>query len=399
MLEGFDIILLAFADWRASWTTPQQIATRLAPQNRVLYVDVPRSLFFFLKKADPQGAGLWEGERTQEIRTNLHVYHPPHVFLPTGYLPLPLAKRTLDLNGRLLARLVTRVARDLRFSRPIIWNFSLLHGHAVARIERCINVYDSADEWTSYLRTETGRRIVQWLEEKLCREADVVLVGTENMKAARETFNAETHVVHHAADYAHFAKAALPDTPIPRDIADLPRPLVGTIGVIDPARFDVDLIRYLATQRPQWSIVLVGPARADMDLRPLHALNNVHLLGNRPIAELPSYLKGFDVAFVPYKVNDATRGIYPLKLHEYLAAAKPVVSAALPAVVPYADVVAVASSHADFLAKVEQCLKEEGTTLPQARQAVARHNSWEQRIEEKSRHILRILQRRKEGAV
>jgi len=105
------------------------------------------------------------------------------------------------------------------------------------------------------------------------------------------------------------------------------------------------------------------------------------------------------VAFVPYKVNDATRGIYPLKLHEYLAAAKPVVSAALPAVVPYADVVAVASSHADFLAKVEQCLKEEGTTLPQARQAVARCNSWEQRIEEKSRHILRILQRRKEGGV
>ena len=391
VLEGYDIVAFAFSDWRASWSLPQQIATRLAPANRVLYVDVPRPFLYFLKKPDPQGAGVWDGERVQEIHQNFFVYHPPHIFLPLGGLPFSVAKLALDINGRLLAALVKGVIRKLGFGRPIIWNFSVLHGMAVERIPYLVNAYDTGDEWVNYLKSRSGIELVKWVEERLCRQADVVFTGTENMKADRDAFNPETRVVYHAADYAHFSKAALPHTPIPLDVARLPRPVIGMIGVIDPARFDVDLIAHMARRRPRWSIVLVGPARADMDLSPLKRFPNVHVMGNRPIADLPAYLKAFDVAFVPYKVNEATRNIYPLKLQEYLASGKPVVSEALPSMLPYCDVASIADSLDDFVLKVEQCMKEDSPRKRAARQMVARANSWEQRVEEKSRHVLRLI--------
>lgn len=393
-LEGYDIVAFAFSDWHASWSLPQQIATRLAPHNRVLYVDVPRPFIYFLKGRDPQGAGQWEGPPVQEISPNFFVYHPPHIFLPFSGLPFPLMRAALDINGRWLARLVKRQAARLGFERPIVWNFSPLHGMAVERMNAIATVYDTGDEWVNYEKNPNGVLLLSWIEERLCRQADVVFTGTENMQHQRRTFNRETHVVYHAADYAHFSKAAMNETPIPEDVARLPHPIVGTVGVIDPARFDVDLVVHVAQKRPNWSIVLVGPARADMDLSRMQGIPNLHLLGNRSIAELPSYLKAFDVLFIPYKVNDATRNIYPLKLQEYFATGKPVVSEALPSVMVYHDVVEIAQSNDDFIARVEVALSDDAPELREVRQVIARANSWEHRVDTKCAHVKRILKTR-----
>ena len=391
MIEGYDIIIYTFADWRATWSTPQQIAARLAPANRVLYVDVPRSMFYSLRPKDPQGAGEWPGERLQEVQRNLWVYHPPHVFTPVGFLPYGLARQGLRINGRLLVALVRRQLDRLHLDQPILWNFSPLHGKAVGGLPHRFTIHDVCDEWANYVRRTSGKRLLRWIDEELCRQADLVFTGTESARQLRIALNPETHVVHHAADYEHFAKAVLSETRVPEVLARLPKPVIGSVGVIDPARFDVDLIVHLSRERPDWSIVLIGPARADMDLSPLRALRNVHLLGHRPIAELPSYLKGIDVALIPYKVNEATRDIYPLKLHEYLAAGRPVVCSAMPALMPYAGVVAVAASHGAFVRFVEDALQNTDARQVAVRQAVARANSWEQRIEEKSAHIQRLL--------
>lgn len=393
MLEGCDILIYTYADWRASWSTPQQIAARLAPRNRVLYVDVPRSFLYRFRAPDPQGAGQWDGPPVQEVRERLFVYHPPRVFAPVGRLPFAAARASLMLNGRILAALVRRQLARLGMRDPVLWNFSPLHGGAVPSIPRSLTIYDICDEWDNYVPDPSGKRVIQWIDAALCRDADLVFVGTETGTALRDGTNADLHVVHHGADYDHFAAAAAPETVVPEDIARLPRPVIGAVGVIDPARFDADLILFLAGQRPDWSLVLVGPARADMDLTPLKNVANVHLLGNRPIEALPAYLKGMDVTLIPYKTNEATRYIYPLKLQEYLAAGKPVVSAALPAVVQYRDVVYIAESHPAFLDRIEDALAERDPARIGARQAVARANSWERRIEEKSVHVLRVLER------
>lgn len=391
LLKGKDVIVLTYADWNASWSTPQQIASRLAPDNRVLFVDQPRSFLYNLKPRDPQGAGVWSGARVQEVRPNLFVYHPPHAFIPVDRVPLPLSKRIMLFNGICLARGIRRAAQSLGFTEPIVWNFSILHGPAVRLLERSLTIYDICDEWENYIPHETGRQLVRWTEDRLCRAADLVFVGTETAAARRTGANPELHVVHHGADYTHFALAQDPATEVPADLAALPRPVVGSVGVIDPARFDVDLICGLSKARPDWSIVLVGPARADMDLTRLKSCANVYLLGNRRIAELPGYLKGMDVTLIPYQLNDATKDIYPLKLQEYLAAGKPVVSAPLPAVMPYGDVVAIASGPAAFQAAIETALAKTGRDDVASRQAVARANSWDERIAEKVVHIQRVM--------
>lgn len=393
MLEGRDILAFTYADWRASWSTPQQIMSRLAPANRVLFVDQPRSFLYNLKPPDPQGAGQWEGPRMQEAAENLFVLHPPHCFLPTGSLPYAAGRAALRVNGRLMARIVARAMRRLNMQRPVLWNFSPMHGDAALTLPAALRIYDICDEWGSYVPHAAGRRLLAWIEGRLIQGADLVFTGTGNMAEARAGLHPELHVVHHGADFEHFARAALPETEIPEDIAGLPQPVIGSVGVLDPQRFDTEMILHMARAWPEWSIALVGPPRADMNLDRLREQPNVYLLGNKPLSALPGYLKGMRVALIPYQVNDATRGIYPLKLQEYLAAGLPVVSAALPAVLPYQDVVEVASSPADFVQHVHQSLEDRDPGRRQARQEVARRNSWEARVREKSDHVIRLLAR------
>lgn len=397
MISGYDILAFTYADWRASWSTPHQIMTRLAPHNRVIFVDPTRSFLFWLKPKDPQGAGQWDGPSLQEVAPNIWVYHPPHVFAPVGLLPFPVARQSLRVNGRVLRGMVRKQMRQLGMRRrPIIWNFSPLHGKAVPYFQDRLTIYDICDEWANYVKHVSGKMVLGWLDQELCRDADIVFTGMESARSKRLHLNPETHVVHHGADYAHFSKAALEETQVPSDVAELPRPVIGFVGVMDPDRFDTELIEHLSRERPGWSIVLVGPPRRDMDLTRLQQLPNVYLTGNKAIEELPNYMKSMDVLLMPYKVNEATREIYPLKLHEYLATGKPVVSTAIPAVAVYARVVSIASAPGDFLNRVEAALAEgHNAPLFEARRAVARENSWEQRVEEKCAHIERLLEARK----
>lgn len=400
MLEGHDVIAFSYSDWRASWSTPQQLMSRVAsppgvvPQTRVLYVDQPRSFLYGLKPADPQGAGVWSGDALQEVQPNLWVLHPAARFLPLGGLPFAVARGLLALNGRLLARQVRAAATALRLRDPVLWSFSPLHAGAVTHVPHALHLYDIADDWVNYVKRPAGRALVTWAETWLCRNADLVLPSTNNIQKKWIDLNPNSHVVPHAADFAHFSKAADPATVVPADIASLPRPIIGSVGVIDPDRFDVELIEYLSTERPEWSIVLVGPPRADMDLTRLEKRPNVYLTGNRVIADLPNYLKGMDVTLVPYRINEATKNIYPLKLQEYLATGKPVVSSAMPSILPFEGPVRIARSHGEFVSAIEAALAEDGPCAGTARQQVARENSWEGRVADKLSWIEKTLKQK-----
>ena len=396
--ENTDILAFAYSDWNASWSTPQQLMSRLAPQHRVLYVDQPRSMFYNLRPRDPQGAGIWNGSRMQEVSDNLFVFHPRHSFLPLGFLPPAIALKNYKINGFILAHLLMRCMKSLGMKNPIIWNFSVLHGGAIIHIPHRLSLYDLCDEWVSYIPQAWGRATASLIEDNLCRQADLVFTGTAFSREKRKHLNPEMHVVAHAADYHLFSKAQLDSTAIANELQNLPRPVIGSIGVLDPARFDTELIVYLAKAHPEWSIVLVGPARSEMDCAPLRRIPNIYLLGNRPIPELPYYLKGMDVTLIPYALNEATMGIYPLKLQEYLAAGKPVVAPPLPALLEYEDVVCLAADHVAFERKIIQSLTEDSAEAIARRQSVAYENSWEKRLETKCEHISRVV-RMKEQSV
>jgi glycosyltransferase involved in cell wall biosynthesis len=176
-------------------------------------------------------------------------------------------------------------------------------------------------------------------------------------------------------------KASAPDTVEPADIASLPRPRIGFVGMIDPLRFDPELIARLAADKSR-QIVIVGGFLNGSD-KSIPNLPNVHRLGMKHVTQLPAYIKGFDVCIMPYRVNETTRYIFPLKLFEYLATGRPVVATPIPAVQLHRDYLYVASTPDEFAAAVGRALQEDSPSGRERRRKHALAYDWDAHIQKK----------------
>ncbi len=210
-------------------------------------------------------------------------------------------------------------------------------------------VYDCMDELSAFRYAPPS---LPMREQLLLSEADVVFTGGPRLYAAKSGEHPNVHCFGCGVDTAHFGRALDEALDIPMDIATLPRPLLGYVGVIDE-RLDYALLARLASTRP-WSVVMVGPA-VKVNADELPRGSNLHWLGGRPYDALPAYLKGFDVALMPFALNDATAFINPTKTLEYMAAGRPIVSTPIADVVhQFASIVGIASTPDDFIARCEQ---------------------------------------------
>jgi UDP-galactopyranose mutase len=194
------------------------------------------------------------------------------------------------------------------------------------------------------------------LEQELIDSADIVFTGGSSLYEAKKDRHPNVHCFPSSVDRAHFAKARARQFD-PADQEDLPRPRFGFYGVIDE-RFDTALLDELARMRPDWSFVMVGPvvkiAEEDLPRRP-----NIHYLGGKTYAELPCYLSGWDVALMPFAMNESTQFISPTKTPEYLAGGKPVVTSPIRDVVRHygaLEGVKVATGAAEFAAACDAAL-------------------------------------------
>ena len=170
------------------------------------------------------------------------------------------------------------------------------------------------------------------LERQLIRKADLVIVSSEKLRATKSAYNPGTVLVRHGVALDHFREALLPGTRVPDDIAALPRPILGYFGLMAEDWIDIDLMAHVARHFSSGSMVLLGKVTTDLSPALRHHPSNVHVLGRKPFADLPSYCKGFDVAINPFPLNEVTLNSNPLKVREYLAAGLPVVSTRIPEV-------------------------------------------------------------------
>jgi glycosyltransferase involved in cell wall biosynthesis len=395
MIEGHDIVCLSFVTWDDHWGTPQQLMSRLAKRNRVFFVDQPispASYFTGIRKRDAVARqfGRWR-RGPREVAPNVWAGAPPPV-LPLRYHKIPNA-----LNAVALRRWLGRSVRTLGFRAPIFWNFQPSMPGLRSAVAPSLSVYHCVDEFAAVPQWWHPSHNVGLREAECVKEADVVFCTGRTLVERRRAWNRNTHFVANAGDYELFSLAALAETSVAADIAALPGKVVGALAMID-VRLDVELIVHMARQRPEWSFALVGMVKGDVDVAPLRALPNVHLLGMRPMEELPGYVKGMDVCLVPYVLSDYTHHMFPLKLYEYLAAGKPVVSSDLEEMRPYeGTAIAIARSRDEFVTLAERAMQDDSAARAAERQGMARENSWDHRVEELSEIVGPLLEERARG--
>jgi UDP-galactopyranose mutase len=237
-----------------------------------------------------------------------------------------------------------------------------------------VTVYDCMDELSAFSGAPAGLRAA---ERELMRRADLVFTGGVSLYEAKRCLHPQVHAFPSSVDVPHFAQARK-ITIEPADQADVPHPRLGFFGVIDE-RFDRLLLTDVSTLRPDWHFMILGPI-VKIDPGTLPRAVNIHYLGQKTYAELPSYIAGWDVALLPFARNEATRFISPTKTPEYLAAGKPVVSTSIRDVVrPYGEsgVVRIADTPADFVAAAEAAMAEDPVERQSKVQRLLAGISWD----------------------
>lgn len=384
-LRNRDIVCLSSVDWDPIWTRKQQVLSRLHPSNRILYVEPPGTLISPFK--DPCFWGKWRpwGRWVGRPRENIYVFQPPFV-LPFGNVYSWVGK----LNQYWLGAWVNQALRRLEIKRPILWTY--LPGTAtVARlIEHAVLVYDCVDEHGAYKGLVSDRTMWK-LEAELLRMADLAFVTAPGLYQRRKDLARRIYYLPNAADVGHFNKACDPDTPVPEEVERLPRPRLCFVGVIQEW-VDTELLARVARERPEWSLVLIGPVAPGVALHGLDKMPNVFFLGRKSKEVLPGYLKGCEVCLNVFRASALTANVSPLKFYEYLASGRPVVSTEMPAVREFADVIETAADARGFIAAVEKALAGENAERREKRLARAREHSWEARVAVMEEKIVQVLQ-------
>ena len=370
ILKGENIICISLHGWDTLWSRIQPLMSLLADNgNQVLFVEPIASLATAILFPEYRVLRAGFNTKVAKVKEGLHVLTPPML--------LPFASRSdlvCRINQSILRCIISSWLEKLEFEDPILWTYSPYSIYLVGKLGERAMVYDCTDERTA--NPLVSKNLIRSLEIRLMRRADLVFVTARGLLERKRAFNRNTYLAPNGVDFLHFSRAWSTDLAVPDDIRDLSRPILGFVGAI-AYWIDLDLIEFVARARPNWSIVMVGPLRAGVNISRFRHLSNVHLVGKKDWTVLPRYLRAFDVCLSPFKLSEPiTETANPLKVYEYLAAGRPVVSTDMPEVRPLRDVIRIAYSKEDFVEQIQASLQEDGVAARQARIGVARNYDW-----------------------
>jgi glycosyltransferase involved in cell wall biosynthesis len=289
------------------------------------------------------------------------------------------------INRRFLSWSLRRASRKLGFRDPVTLTFVPNSVDVVGSLRERLVVYYCVDEYSQF--TGADRTAVLDMERKLMEKADLVVVSASRLYETKRACNPNTVLITHGVDVDHFRTACLEETSVPEEAATLQGPVIGFYGLIEDW-VDLDVIRHMATARPNWSFLVIGEVKTDTS--GVRNLRNVYLPGRRTYQTLPGYCKKFDIAVLPFVVNELTLASNPLKVREYLAAGLPVVATPLPEVQKLGDLIHPATTPEEFLAQCDALLAagRRGPDLAASRHMDA--ESWDGKVEVLSEYIARL---------
>ncbi|WP_347156653.1 glycosyltransferase family 1 protein [Pontibacter chitinilyticus] len=326
-----DIVCFSHLRWDFVYQRPQHLLSRFAKFGRLFFVEEP----------------VYDGATTPYLQV---ADRPGGVQVVLPHLPHGLsAPQTEAIQKELLDAFF----KEQNLQSYLFWYYTPMAMSFTAQFNPVLTVYDCMDELSAF---KFAPARLKELEEQLFKKADLVFTGGQSLYEAKQAQHQQVYAFPSSIDKAHFAQAKQTQE-APADQAQIPHPRIGFFGVIDE-RMDLDLLAAVATAMPAWHLVIVGPVvKIDPALLPQN--ENIHYLGSKSYQELPAYVSGWDVAMLPFAINESTKFISPTKTPEYLAAGKPVVSTPIRDVVrPYGDakLVHIALGPDAFIAATEEAL-------------------------------------------
>jgi glycosyltransferase involved in cell wall biosynthesis len=359
-------------DWHEDPTSNHHVLRGLARSRRVLWLNSVGTRTPRLSSG--RDLGKIRRKLAEFARGPVNVENDLWVFSPL-VLPLPHSEVARRLNQRLLRATVAWLRRRLGMQRFQLWTFLPNVADYVGTLGEELAVYYVVDEWSLFSYIDTERTVAA--ERALLDRVDHVFTVNQALYESKAARHPAVHLSPHGVDHAAFARALDPATKVPADLDAIPHPRIGFYGTIQDW-LDFELIAALARRRPEWQLVFLGQVLTDTSA--IAGLPNVHLLGQKKHAELPAYCAGFDVGWIPYRLDDRSPYINPLKLREYLSAGLPVASTAVPEVVRYAAHVSIGSNAAELDAAIARLLAEDNAERRRARSEAMRAETWEARI-------------------
>lgn len=362
------LLCLSHLRWNFVFQRPQHLLTRAAKTHQVIYLEEP----------------VYENVARPFMRAggplaNIRVLTP---VLPEGTTPAQAINMQRSLVDDVLA--------SVQYDHLTLWYYTPMMLPFTDHVECDVCVYDCMDELSAF--RNAPRELVQ-MERLLMERADVVFTGGQSIYEAKRRLHKSIHPFPSSIDVAHFHKARGPMRE-PGDQAHIPHPRAGFAGVIDE-RLDVKLVEHAARKMPEVQFVMIGPV-VKIDPADLPRLPNIHWLGAKSYAELPAYMAHWDMGWMPFALNEATRYISPTKTPEFLAAGLPVVSTAIVDVVrTYGALGLVQIADAeDIEEKISEALANPRDLLRKTVDAHLATMSWDQTWNGMSSHLARVVKPR-----
>lgn len=388
-MRGQNIVCFA-KDWTEDPTSNNHVMKMLARDNRVLWLNS------IATRAPALSSGSDLGKIARKLKSFMQgpTEVAEHLWIYTPIvLPFPHSLLARRVNAQILRQSIGRLRRRLGMDSFQLWSFIPTAAPYVGTLGESLSIYYCTDEWSEFSYVDTNH-IVE-MERGLCQKADLVFTTSRTLLERKGRWNPNTFLASHGVDQGHFAQALAEETTVAPEIDGLKRPILGFFGLIEDW-IDLELFAYLAEKRPDWNLVIVG--RSKVDVTRLEKLPNVKLVGRQPYADLPRWCKAFSVGLMPFKLNELTRNVNPIKMREYLSAGLPVVSTNLPEVAFYKEWCAVAHTPEQFLAACDAAITDDSPTRRQARSDAMKKETWEEKVKELGAHIEQAQARKRAQA-
>ena len=343
-LHNVDLLCFSHLRWGFVFQRPNHLLIRFSKHQRVFFVEEP--IF-----------------HDDEDRFHIENYNE-NLYVVTPHLK---HGRSVEEVNKQLQKMLTSLTLQMQIKRYYSWYYTPMALPFTNHLNPELVIYDCMDELSAFKFAPP--ELMQY-EKDLFTKADIVFTGGHSIYENKKNAHHNIYSFPSSIDKHHFGKARKMKTE-PEDQKHIPHTRFGFFGVIDE-RFDIEMIEAVAKAKPDWHFVLLGPI-VKIDPATLPKYNNIHYLGGKKYDELPSYIAGWDIAMIPFAMNESTRFISPTKTPEYLAAGKPVISTPIRDVVsPYGNngLVHIVFNADEFIAAAESEL------------AKKRKSAWQKKVDE-----------------